>query len=137
MTAPSLHPVLDLTTTAAELTRQLCDIDSVSGDEGPLADAIEAAVREAAHLDVTRVGDTVIARTDLGRDERRQFQDFVGPAVNSHSRRSNRRRGTACRTAFSCPPRSGDGGPFVKIFAILAKQADFKANIILRNNSAV
>ncbi|HET8868781.1 MAG TPA: succinyl-diaminopimelate desuccinylase [Agrococcus sp.] len=70
MTAPSLHPVLDLTTTAAELTRQLCDIDSVSGDEGPLADAIEAAVREAAHLDVTRVGDTVIARTDLGRERR-------------------------------------------------------------------
>ena len=70
MTARSTHPVLDLTATAVDLTRQLCDIDSVSDNEGPLADAIEAAVREAPHLAVTRVGDTVIARTELGRDRR-------------------------------------------------------------------
>ena len=61
---------LDLAATSVELTRALCDIDSVSDNEGPLADAIEAAVRAVPHLEVTRVGDTVVARTRLGRDRR-------------------------------------------------------------------
>jgi succinyl-diaminopimelate desuccinylase len=63
-------PTLDLTATSAALTRALCDIDSVSDREGPLADAIEAAVRAVPHLTVTRVGDTVVARTELGRESR-------------------------------------------------------------------
>ncbi|QUW18798.1 succinyl-diaminopimelate desuccinylase [Agrococcus sp. Marseille-Q4369] len=63
-------PSLDLTATSLDLTRALCDIDSVSGNETPLADAIEAAVRAHPHLDVTRVGDTVVARTELGRERR-------------------------------------------------------------------
>ncbi len=61
---------LDLTATSVELTRVLCDIDSVSDNEGPLADAIEAAVHAVPHLTVTRVGDTVVARTALGRERR-------------------------------------------------------------------
>lgn len=61
---------LDLTATSVELTRVLCDIDSVSDNEGPLADAIEAAVQAVPHLTVTRVGDTVVARTELGRERR-------------------------------------------------------------------
>ena len=61
---------LDLTATSVELTRALCDIDSVSDNEGPLADAIEAAVQAVPHLTVTRVGDTVVARTELGRERR-------------------------------------------------------------------
>ncbi|WP_026373445.1 succinyl-diaminopimelate desuccinylase [Agrococcus lahaulensis] len=63
-------PSLDLTATSLDLTRALCDIDSVSGNETPLADAIEAAVRACSHLEVTRVGDTVVARTELGRERR-------------------------------------------------------------------
>lgn len=71
MTASSRDPLaLDLTASSTDLTRQLCDIDSVSDNERQLADAIEAAVRGSEHLEVTRVGDTVIARTDLGRDRR-------------------------------------------------------------------
>lgn len=53
-----------------ELTRRLCDIPSVSGDERAIADAVERLVQEAAHLSVTRDGDTVIARTELGRPRR-------------------------------------------------------------------
>ncbi len=53
-----------------ELTAALCDIESVSGGEGPLADAIEAALGSVPHLTVSRDGDTVVARTHLGRDER-------------------------------------------------------------------
>ena len=41
-------PALDLTATAVDLTRTICDIPSVSDDETVLADAIHAAA--AVHL---------------------------------------------------------------------------------------
>ena len=63
-------PALDPTASASELTRQLVDIPSVSGDEGTIADAVEAALRAAGHLEVLRDGDAVIARTNLGRSQR-------------------------------------------------------------------
>jgi succinyl-diaminopimelate desuccinylase len=63
-------PQLDLTQDAATLTAAVCDIESVSHGEGPLADAVETALRALPHLEVTRIGDTVVARTGLGRDER-------------------------------------------------------------------
>ncbi|GAA2929860.1 succinyl-diaminopimelate desuccinylase [Microbacterium luteolum] len=62
--------LLDLTATSVELTRALCDIPSVSGDEKTLADAIEAAVAPLAHLEVIRHGNTIVARTNLGRAQR-------------------------------------------------------------------
>lgn len=52
------------------LTRQIVDIESVSGNERALADAVEATLRQVAHLEVIRDGDTVIARTRLGRSSR-------------------------------------------------------------------
>ncbi|HYJ75362.1 MAG TPA: succinyl-diaminopimelate desuccinylase [Kineosporiaceae bacterium] len=61
---------LDLGADVVELTRALCDVESVSGNEGPLADAVEAALRRLPHLQVLRDGDAVVARTDLGRSER-------------------------------------------------------------------
>ena len=63
-------PTLDLSRDVVELTRQLCDVESVSGNEGPLADAIEAALRPLEHLEVLRDGDAVVARTALGHGER-------------------------------------------------------------------
>jgi succinyl-diaminopimelate desuccinylase len=61
---------LDLSASTPELTRQLVDIASVSGAERELADAIEAVVRAQPHLEVTRNGDAVVARTPLGRSQR-------------------------------------------------------------------
>lgn len=61
---------LDLTASSVDLTRQLCDIESVSGNETLLADEIERALAPLSHLEVIRDGDTVVARTDLGRDRR-------------------------------------------------------------------
>ena len=61
---------LDLSLSPAELTARLVDIESVSGDEGPLADAIESAVAACAHLTVSRDGNAVVARTELGRPQR-------------------------------------------------------------------
>lgn len=61
---------LDLTLDPVQLTRLLVDIESVSGDEQAIADAVEQALRALSHLSVTRRGNTVLARTDLGRAER-------------------------------------------------------------------
>lgn len=61
---------LDLTGDLIALFRQVVDIESVSGNETELADAVELALRHQPHLRVERDGDTVIARTELGRAER-------------------------------------------------------------------
>ena len=64
---PALDPHADI----VELTAAIVDIESVSGNERALADAVEAALREhAPHLEVLRDGDTVIARTHRGLDRR-------------------------------------------------------------------
>ena len=59
----SLDPGADLVT----LLRSVVDVESVSGNEGQLADLVEELLREQEHLDVTRDGDCVVARTRLGR----------------------------------------------------------------------
>ncbi|RAN79154.1 succinyl-diaminopimelate desuccinylase [Bacillus sp. SRB_336] len=61
---------LDLAGDVAALTAAVMDIESVSGNESSLADAVEEALRALPHLEVTRNGDAVVARTSLGRDER-------------------------------------------------------------------
>lgn len=66
----SRAPALDLDGDVVGLLRDLVDIESVSGREGPIADAIEAALRAYAHLEVIRSGEAVIARTQLGRPSR-------------------------------------------------------------------
>jgi succinyl-diaminopimelate desuccinylase len=63
-------PVLDLGDDAIGLARQLCDIPSVSGDERAVTDAVEAALAGLDHLTVTRTGNAIVARTDLGRHSR-------------------------------------------------------------------
>ena len=52
------------------LTRALVDIASVSRDEKVIADCVEDVLRQAPHLHTERYGNTVMARTDLGRDQR-------------------------------------------------------------------
>ncbi|WP_062516648.1 succinyl-diaminopimelate desuccinylase [Demequina gelatinilytica] len=61
---------LDLTAPVEELAKALVDIPSVSGNEDRIADAVEAALAPLAHLDVIRLGNAIVARTDLGRAER-------------------------------------------------------------------
>jgi len=71
-TAPATRQptALDVTAGPVELTRQLVDVPSVSGDEEALADQVETVLRSAAHLEVERIGNTLVARTALGRDQR-------------------------------------------------------------------
>lgn len=61
---------LDLGTDLLSLTRALCDLPSVSGDERAIADAVEDALSRYGHLEVLRDGDAVVARTQTGRPSR-------------------------------------------------------------------
>lgn len=61
---------LNLEADVVELTRAVCDIESVSGNETALANAIESALKNYPHLEVIRDGDAVVARTNLGRSSR-------------------------------------------------------------------
>jgi succinyl-diaminopimelate desuccinylase len=61
---------LDTSLDVIELTEAICNIESVSGNEKALADAIESALSAAAHLEVIRDGDAIVARTNLGRASR-------------------------------------------------------------------
>ena len=63
-------PKIDLSVSAVDVTRQLCDIESVSGDEGRIADAIAETLAGHDHLEVLRDGDAIVARTSLGRAQR-------------------------------------------------------------------
>ena len=53
-----------------QLTAELMSVPSESFQEGPLTDRIESELRELSHLEVTRVGDNLVARTLLGRPTR-------------------------------------------------------------------
>jgi succinyl-diaminopimelate desuccinylase len=61
---------LDLSQTASELTESLVAVESVSGNERPLADLIAAALGDLPHLKLHRNGDAIVARTERGRPER-------------------------------------------------------------------
>ena len=72
-----------------ELTTSLVNIPSVSHHEAALADAVERALAPLSHLELTRIGDNIIARTTLGRPERVVIAghlDTVPPADNMTAR---------------------------------------------------
>jgi succinyl-diaminopimelate desuccinylase len=73
------------------LTEELCAIPSVSGDEAALADDVERRLRaNAPSLKIDRIGNNVVAQTDLGRARRIVLGghlDTVPPNDNAQPRR--------------------------------------------------
>ncbi len=83
MTEPSgaARPAVDL----LARTGALVDVASPSRQEADLVGLIEAELLSIAGLEVTRVGDNVVARTSLGRAQRlilAGHTDTVPPAGN-------------------------------------------------------
>jgi succinyl-diaminopimelate desuccinylase len=81
---------LDITAPVGELTRALVDVESQSGNEAALADAVEKALAGVEGLRVDRDGDAVVARTQLDRPGRILFAghlDTVPVAENLPARR--------------------------------------------------
>ena len=68
----AVEPVVlpDLAGDLGALALALVRVPSASGAEAPLADAVQAALAAEPHLEVLRHGNTVVARTRLGRSER-------------------------------------------------------------------
>jgi succinyl-diaminopimelate desuccinylase len=76
---------LDLDADVVALTEALVDTESVSRDEQVLADAIEQALSAVAHLEVTRIGHSLVARTDLGRTERVVIAGHIDTVPLNHN----------------------------------------------------
>ena len=86
--------MLDIGADAVDLTAALVDIESVSGNEAPLAGEVEAVLAALPALTVERDGNVVLARTDLGRPQRIVLAghlDTVPVAGNLPSRRDGAR----------------------------------------------
>jgi succinyl-diaminopimelate desuccinylase len=98
--------VLDLTADAVALTEALVDIESVSLNERPLADAIEAALRGLDHLEVTRIGNSLVARTNFGRGERVVIAGHID-TVPVHDNLPCRNDGTLLHGLGTCDMKGG------------------------------
>jgi succinyl-diaminopimelate desuccinylase len=70
-------------------TVDLMAMPSVSGEEAEIADAVHKTLAACTWLEVERIGDNVVARTDLGRDHRLVLAghlDTVPPGANARPR---------------------------------------------------
>ncbi len=105
MTAlPDITAPLDL----LALTAELVNIPSVSHDETAIADRVEAMLTGAAHLEVHRLGNNVLARTSLGLPMRLMLAghlDTVPPNGNEHAVLE----GDICRGLGSADMKGGLG----------------------------
>ena len=61
---------MEITVDLLGRTEELCAIASESRAEGPITDHLDAVLSAAPWLERTRVGDNLVARTDLGRPRR-------------------------------------------------------------------
>jgi succinyl-diaminopimelate desuccinylase len=98
---------LDLTADPVDLTATLVDIPSVSENEGELADAVERALRKLGHLEVARSGNTVLARTSLGRDSRVVFAGHLD-TVPINDNLPSRREGDILHGCGTTDMKGGD-----------------------------
>jgi succinyl-diaminopimelate desuccinylase len=98
---------LDLNADAVTLTEQLVNIESVSRNEEAIADAVEGALSPLAHLEVTRLGNTVVARTDLGRGERVVIAGHLD-TVPLNDNLPARREGGLLHGLGTCDMKGGD-----------------------------
>jgi succinyl-diaminopimelate desuccinylase len=98
---------LDLSADAVTLTEQLVNIESVSRDEQAIADAVEQALRPLGHLTVSRHGNTVVARTDLGRPERVVVAGHLD-TVPVNDNLPARREGALLHGLGTCDMKGGD-----------------------------
>src|SRR4051794_21872352 len=100
---------LDLTAGAVALTEALVDIESVSRNEQRLADAIEAALVGLDHLEVTRIGNSLVARTGLGHGERVVVAGHID-TVPVHDNLPCRNDGTLLHGLGTCDMKGGVAG---------------------------
>jgi succinyl-diaminopimelate desuccinylase len=99
-------PALDLTVDAVTLTENLVNIESVSLGETEIADAIAEALGGLDHLTVSRHGNTLVARTDLGHAERVVIAGHID-TVPVNDNLPARRDGELLRGLGTCDMKGG------------------------------
>jgi succinyl-diaminopimelate desuccinylase len=97
---------LDLTVDTVQLTEDLVNIESVSGNEREIADAVQAALADLDHLKVQRFGNTIVARTEQGRDERVVIAGHID-TVPLNANLPARRDGHALHGLGTCDMKGG------------------------------
>ena len=114
---------LDLVSDPVDLTAALVDIPSVSHDEERIADAVEAALRTVPGVEVHRIRNNVVARTNRGLGRRvilAGHLDTVPPSGNEGARRAPGADGTpAIHGLGSVDMKQGDA-VYLNAFATLA-----------------
>ncbi|MCE7008489.1 succinyl-diaminopimelate desuccinylase [Kibdelosporangium philippinense] len=98
---------LDLAADPVDLTVALVDIPSVSENEAVLADAVERALRKLGHLEVTRSGNAVLARTNLGCERRVVFAGHID-TVPINDNLPSRREGEILHGCGTVDMKGGD-----------------------------
>jgi succinyl-diaminopimelate desuccinylase len=104
-------PHLDLSADVLTLTKALVDAPSVSGSEGPLADAVEVALRALGGLEVERIGNNVLARTTLDRPTRVVLAGHLDTVPIADNVPSDLREGDSVQRLYGCGTsdmKSGD-----------------------------
>jgi succinyl-diaminopimelate desuccinylase len=97
---------LDLGADVVSLTEAIVNIESVSQHEQALADDVEQALGAIDHLEVTRIGHSVVARTDLGRPERVVIAGHLDTVPLNHNLPA-RNDGTRLHGLGSCDMEGG------------------------------
>lgn len=98
--------VLDPGADIVDLTAALVDIESVSGNEQSITDAIEAALADVPWLELWRHQNSLVARTDLGRAERVVIAGHVD-TVPLNRNLPSRNDGTDLHGLGSCDMKGG------------------------------
>jgi succinyl-diaminopimelate desuccinylase len=99
-------PLAEVVDDPVELTRRLVDIRSVSGEEQQIADAVEDLLRPCEHLEVTRFGHTIVARTRLGRADRVVLAGHLD-TVPEHDNLPSRQEGDLLHGLGTCDMKGG------------------------------
>jgi succinyl-diaminopimelate desuccinylase len=97
---------LDLSLDIVALTAALVDIESVSGNEETITDAIERALEPVPWLELWRHQHSLVARTSLGRDERVVIAGHVD-TVPVNANLPSRDDGTLLHGLGSCDMKGG------------------------------
>lgn len=97
---------LDLGQGVVDLTAALVDIPSQSHHEAIIADAVFVALATCGHLEVTRHGNTVVARTMLDRSERVLLGGHLD-TVPEHDNMPHRLEGDLLYGLGSCDMKGG------------------------------
>jgi succinyl-diaminopimelate desuccinylase len=89
------------------LTEQLCEVPSVSGTEGALADVVEARLQASgSRLLIERIGANVVARTEFGCDRRVVLAGHLD-TVPANGNQSPRRDGDVLHGLGSADMKGG------------------------------